>query len=237
MEQLKDEKDPRMEQLENELFFYIRSGDAAKLKTVLEDEEKEALLYPPRFRQSLFRTCTRAVELMTMARFASLQGGGSPEGTHSMLGNYIESLESCHNFMQVSMVLKKCLMEFATLTHGILEYNRSDYSPLVNRCINRILERMPEKMTLTELSEILHVTPKYLSTLFNRDTGMSLTDFMQDIRINEAKYLLSYSDMNYPDISNQLCYGSQSYFNQVFKKKTGLTPREYRVKGKRSKEE
>ena len=237
MEQLKDEKDPRKEQLENELFFYIRSGDTVKLKTVLEDEEKEALLYPPRFRQSLFRCCTRAVDLMTMARFASLQGGGSPEGTHHMLGISIESLESCHNFMQVSMVLKKCLMEFATLTHGILEYNRSDYSPLVNRCINRILERMPEKMTLTELSEILHVTPKYLSTLFNRDTGMSLTDFMQDIRINEAKYLLSYSDMNYPDISNQLCYGSQSYFNQVFKKKTGLTPREYRVKGKRSKEE
>ena len=41
MEQLKDEKDPRKEQLENELFFYIRSGDTVKLKTVLEDEEKE----------------------------------------------------------------------------------------------------------------------------------------------------------------------------------------------------
>jgi len=225
-----------MERFENELFFYVRTGDVSKLKSVLDDESCDGLLFTSRMKQSFFRFSMRVTELLTLARFASIQGGCSPETTHRMFGLYIENLEECHNYIQASVLLKRSLIEFTSLTRGILDHKNGDYSPLVIRCINRILERMPERTTLNELSGSLNVTPKYLSTLFNRETGMSITDYMQDIRINEAKFLLAYSEMNYPDISNLLCYGSQSYFNQVFKKKTGITPREYRARERGSNE-
>ncbi len=222
-------EDDLAQQLENELFYHIKTGDVNKLKQILADEDNADLLFPSRIRQNALRYSMRAAQLMTLGRYASIQGGCSSETTRSILAANTETLEGCHNIMQTTVVLKRCLIEFASLTRGIRDYNNESYSLLVNRCINRILERMPERITLTELSDSLHVTPKYLSTLFNRDTGMSITDFMQDIRINQAKYLLRNSDMNYPEISNLLCYGSQSYFNQVFKKKTGYTPREYRA--------
>ena len=89
---------------------------------------------------------------------------------------------------------------------------------------------MPEKITLDNLAEELHISAKYLSVLFNKETGSSIPDFIQDIRVNEAKSLLVTSDLTYLEISNMLNFNSQSYFNQIFKKKTGLTPKEFRTK-------
>ena len=76
----------------------------------------------------------------------------------------------------------------------------------------------------------LHISAKYLSVLFNKETGSSIPDFIQDIRISEAKLLLLSSDLTYLEISNMLNFNSQSYFNQIFKKKTGLTPKEFKTK-------
>jgi AraC-like DNA-binding protein len=93
------------------------------------------------------------------------------------------------------------------------------------------MERMPQKVSLAQLAGALHVTPKYLSTLFNHDMGISISDFMQDVRIDRAKHMLLHTDLDYPEISNLLCFGSQSYFNQVFRKKTGMTPKQFRMSG------
>ena len=88
---------------------------------------------------------------------------------------------------------------------------------------------MPDKITLEELADEIHLSPKYLSALFNKETDSSITDFMQDMRIDEAKRLLQHSDLGYLEISSLLNFSSQSYFNCIFKKKTGLTPKEYRT--------
>ncbi len=214
---------------EADLYYAVRTGNINKLQELLEDKEAEDLLFPPWSRRSLFRSALRAAELLTAMRFACFAAGCPSEMIRSASSTSIAALEECRNMMQLSGMLKRGLTELASFSRNVLKYSNDSYNPLVNRCIGSILERMPGKVTLSELADNLHVTPRYLSTLFNRDTGMSITDFCQEVRINEAKYLLSTSDMNYPDISHYLCYGSQSYFNQVFKKRVGMTPREYRA--------
>lgn len=213
---------------ENDLYYAVRTGDTDRLKELLEGRE-EGFLFPHSFRKSLFRASIRAAELLTAARFACLYAGCSPEAIRHVPLIKIEQLEECHSMPQLATMLKQSLLELASLSQSVQKYSSDSYSPLVNRCISHILGRMPAKVSLTELADSLHVTPRYLSTLFNRDTGMSITCFCQEVRINEAKYLLDSSDMNYPDISNYLCYGSQSYFNQVFKKMVGMTPKQYRA--------
>ena len=215
--------------IESRLFYYVRTGNFFQLKALLESDEYTDLLFPPRYRKNTVRFLLRASELMTLSGIAAVQGGLSNDTRYSLLGSHIDNLESCHEAGQIYAAVTRCIYEFAFLTNGISGYTAKGYSPLVNKCIACIMEHMPGKLSLSELAEILHVTPKYLSTLFNRDTGMSIPDFMQDMRIEEAKNMLMYTDLNYPEISNLLCFGSQSYFNQVFRKKTGMTPKEFRT--------
>ena len=59
--------------------------------------------------------------------------------------------------------------------------------------------------------------------------GVSLSQYILDLKIEKAKNLLQYSEYNIVDIANYLSFSSQSHFIQVFQKKTGLTPHKYRT--------
>ncbi len=213
---------------ENELINYLSLGNIQKVAGMLKEQETLMLLFSSSIRKSKLKTALRAVWLLTKACHALSHQTMENKSMRSLLESFINETENCRGVTDILNLFEHVMLDLAAMTREIISYKHDDYCPLVKSCIEVILDSMPEKPSLNELSASLHVTPKYLSTLFNQDTGMSITDFMQNIRIDLAKYMLTHSDMKYPDISNYLCFGSQSYFNQVFKKKTGITPREYR---------
>ncbi|MCR4655619.1 MAG: AraC family transcriptional regulator [Lachnospiraceae bacterium] len=221
---------------ENELLCYVNFGNIQKAGGMLKDRDTLELLFSSHIRKSLFRTSLRAVWLLTKACIFSTQKAMENESMRPLLESFINEAENCRSVPGLLALFERYIVNLTSLMRGIANYSKAEYSPLVRNSIDMILDSMPEKLSLDELAASLHVTPKYLSTLFNRDTGISITDFMQNIRIDAAKYMLAHSDMNYPDISNYLCFGSQSYFNQVFKKKTGVTPRKYRMQERNTNE-
>lgn len=70
---------------------------------------------------------------------------------------------------------------------------------------------------------------KYLSTLFKKETGLSIRSYINLTKIEEAKYLLQYSNMGSEEISEALYFSSQSHFGKVFKEITAMTPREFQI--------
>lgn len=94
-----------------------------------------------------------------------------------------------------------------------------------------ILERYRESITVQDLADHVALTPNYISSLFRKATGVTLTDYIQQIRISAACDLLTGSQMNVSEISDYLGFCEPSYFNKVFKKITGHLPSAY-VKGK-----
>lgn len=68
----------------------------------------------------------------------------------------------------------------------------------------------------------------YTSKKFKEELGFDLDTFIMHCKLEEAKSLLTYSDKTLSEISNYLCFSSQAYFQNVFKKKYGLTPMQYR---------
>lgn len=72
----------------------------------------------------------------------------------------------------------------------------------------------------------------YLSARFKKELGFDLGDFIMQCRMEEAKSLLRYSDKTLSEISSYLCFSSQSYFQNVFKRKYGITPKQYREKAR-----
>lgn len=75
----------------------------------------------------------------------------------------------------------------------------------------------------------MHMNPTYLSELFKRKTGYNFKDYITDYRIKKAMILLNGSELLVNDIAKQVGF-EPKYFGNVFKKKTGQTPVEYRRK-------
>lgn len=82
--------------------------------------------------------------------------------------------------------------------------------------------------SLHAVAAYVHVTPNYLSNLFKRETGIGLTNYVSQLRIEEAKGLLQYTRLKMTEIAERVGFDNSSYFTVVFKQLTGVSPRSYR---------
>lgn len=80
------------------------------------------------------------------------------------------------------------------------------------------------------LSEELNMDYSHLSSIFSKIEGKSIQQFQQEIKCERVKELLEYDELNIAEIANDLGYSSAAYLSTQFKKSTGLTPSEYKLK-------
>ena len=74
----------------------------------------------------------------------------------------------------------------------------------------------------------LNVNSIYLERIFRAEEKMTITDFIRHEKISRAKNLLVYSDRSILEIGEYLSFSSQSYFGKIFRKVTGMTPKQFR---------
>ncbi|MFC5529205.1 response regulator [Cohnella yongneupensis] len=92
-----------------------------------------------------------------------------------------------------------------------------------------IIQHFTEELELNRLAEEVYLTPSYLSKLFKTETGETITDFLISVRIDRAKELLrDRIALKTYEIGEKVGYADPAYFNKVFKKVVGCTPKEYR---------
>lgn len=103
-----------------------------------------------------------------------------------------------------------------------------DKQPVVRNCILYINDHIREKISLNEICDSLGVNKSYLSSIFNREMGFSIVDYIHKKRISNAKYLLSNTDFSISEISDYVGYFDTSYFIRIFKTVSGITPLKYR---------
>ncbi|MBE7045567.1 MAG: helix-turn-helix transcriptional regulator [Ruminococcaceae bacterium] len=93
----------------------------------------------------------------------------------------------------------------------------------------RYLENDPTlRLTLPELASMCHVSERYFRQLFLEYSGMSVTEYKLNAKINRAKIYLEAQSMTVAEIAEALHFTSSAYFTKQFRKKTGMTPTEYK---------
>ena len=85
-----------------------------------------------------------------------------------------------------------------------------------------------EKLSISQLARQAGYTEYYFSHKFKNEVGCSVADYIKHEKIQQAKLLLSGTKMSIQEISEELSFGSRSYFSSSFQKETGLSPSEYR---------
>lgn len=106
--------------------------------------------------------------------------------------------------------------------------NSADQDAAVTTVKKYIRSHLNENMTRESLAAMVYLTPDYLSHLFKREAGFSLTNYIIYERIEEAKRLLAGTNQNISDIATRCGFQNISYFSKQFKRFTGVTPREFR---------
>ena len=101
-------------------------------------------------------------------------------------------------------------------------------SVLVMKVSNYIQQHLSEPIKTEDIAKALYMGRSRLSTNFKKETGMNISDYITQVKIDEAKRLLRYSSKSFLSISIYLGFSSQSHFTKVFKEKTETTPSEYR---------
>ena len=88
-----------------------------------------------------------------------------------------------------------------------------------------------ERIALQELAEAFEVSPNYLSQIFKKNMDMGISEYVTMQKINESKHLLKETNMKIYEISDSLVFESAFYFSKVFKKMTGIAPKDFRNQG------
>lgn len=108
--------------------------------------------------------------------------------------------------------------------------NKFQGKSIVSELKKYIQQNLNRKLTRDDLSEYVHLNESYLSRLFHKETGASLSDYILQERMKKASELIAETDNPIYGIANELCYDNFSYFAKMFKKVYNLTPQEYRKK-------
>lgn len=153
----------------------------------------------------------------------------------------------------VGQIIRKMEQEYAAKGTGYLELLRCYLTQVLvcavraseeaerirtpHRATTAIVEHLrchyTEPLSLEELSRKLNYTPQYISSLFHKDTGMSLQEFLQRIRIEEACRLIVQGEQQVSQIAQKVGYGDVKHFARVFRRIKGVSPREFRSEIKR----
>ena len=107
----------------------------------------------------------------------------------------------------------------------------SKYHGIINKAQEFIQKNYSDKdISLHSVAREVNVSPNHFSTIFSRETGETLISYLTRVRLEKAKELLKTTQMRTSDISYEVGYNDTHYFSYVFKKHTGMTPKEFRNK-------
>lgn len=112
----------------------------------------------------------------------------------------------------------------SALSSTVKEKNEDD---LIHSVIAYLKEKIDTKVTLSEISESLHVSMSKLKEIFKRNTGQTIMEYFTKIKIGKAKVLIREEPNNFTEIAAMTGFNSIHHFSKAFKKETGMSPTEY----------
>lgn len=157
-----------------------------------------------------------------------IEGGMEMEAAYNMSDAYIQRIDKCASQEEIHAIHRESVVDYAKRMHDIIKHEL--FSKPISLCLDYIYNHLHYKITLKELAEVAGLSESYLSKLFRKELGVTISQYITQKRVEAAENLLKYSDYSCVEISNYLCFNSESYFIQVFKSYTKMTPKEYRNK-------
>ena len=210
--------------LEQELLLKIKSGNVSDTLSALHEINS---LKRTRLSKDALRSVKNSLICsITLFTRAAIEGGVMPEVAFTLSDSLILAVEDMHTLAELVSYEYTAALQYIKIVQDL---SKSKYSNIIQQAVSYIYKNLTNKLTLQKIAEAVYVHPNYLSTLFKKEVGLSLPDYIMKTRVDEAKYYIRYTNTKISDIAAFYQFCNQSYFIQIFRKFVGFTPNEYRV--------
>ncbi|MCM1027102.1 MAG: AraC family transcriptional regulator [Roseburia sp.] len=218
---------------EQQIMSLIKSGKRDELKSLLLQSSHHQILNEGSVAQTPLRQAKNVFIAMVaqVGKEAAIPGGLDIEQTYQLIDQYSQECELLQSVEAVTTLQYNMLLDFAARVSET--QIPAGISPEVYSCIQFINSHVNEVIGLQDVADFIHKSRAYTVNHFKDELGFNVGEYITHARIQEAKSLLRYTDKSLSEISAYLCYSSQSYFQNVFKKIAGETPLEYRKRAGR----
>lgn len=166
-----------------------------------------------------------AIIMNTLLRKAAENGSVHPVHIDKLSSDFAKKIELQTSEKGVTILIQEMARKYTLL---VKNHSMHGYSTLVRRVLVHIDTDLAGDLTLNTQAKLLNVNPCYLSTVFKKETGHTLTEFVTSKRIEHAIFLLNTTKMQIQTIAQYCGIPDICYFTKTFKKMVGKSPSEYK---------
>ena len=208
---------------ENEMMETVAKGLTHRAKMMMSNVSltmfEQRMADPVRNMKNYIIICN------TLLRKAAQQGGVHPFHLDRISSAFAARIELIHNMDEGRELMGEMMLSYCRL---VRQHALRNYSPPVQQAVTYIEAEPAADLHLQHLARTLNVSAGYLSTLFHKETGKTVTAYVTDVRMDTAANLLRHTQLQVQTVAQHCGIGDVNYFSKVFKRHFGLTPRQFR---------
>lgn len=208
---------------ENELMRAVAQGHVHKLPVVLESFSEA--MFEKRLTDPIRNLKNYCIIMNTLLRKAAENGGVHPLYINELSSSFAVRIEQVSTVSGVQELMAEMFRGYCRL---VRKHSMKNYSSTVQKVIVRIDSDLSADLSLVSLAQQQNISPGYLSTVFKKETGKTITEYIINERMHLAMHLLRSTRLQIQTVALHCGIVDVQYFSKIFKKHVGMTPKEYR---------
>lgn len=197
------------------IFLCISAGNKKKIDEILADTEEYL------WRMNLEEVRTFVLSTIMMYYECDFSMKAENGGEKRKFNHFGQMIERCGDKGELIQLIGSFSVDMINKT---FKYNSNILNEMTEMMITYIKANYQHSLSREDVANHVHASTSYVSTVFKNVTGQNLTQYINTVRINEAKRLLSEGKHTRQEIAGMVGYNDYAYFSSIFKKLTGKSP-------------
>lgn len=215
---------------ENEMIKIVSEGRVHKIDMMFSHLSN--LRFEQRLADPVRNGKNYCIIMNTLLRKGAEQGGVHPLYLDSVSSNFAMEIEQMTSEKAIHELMQNMFRTYCVL---VKKHSTKGFSAPVQKTITYIDSDIGANISTSMLANMQKVSASYLSSIFKKETGKSITEYINVKRVEMAKDLLKKTNLQVQTIAQHCGIMDMNYFSKVFKKYTGKTPKEYRESFRKNK--
>ena len=211
-------------ELVNQLLFYIKNGHISELEKITDNMPLFSIRSP--FPFSIEEMKADYYRYATLCLKAVIDKGLHIQSAVTIFDIYTSQITSLTSPQSFVFMYSQLSIDYC---RQMVEIGQHTNSHIVNRCLQYIERHIHDKITIDDLARYCNLSKRTITRHFSEYFHMPAAEYILQLKLKTAAYLLTNSTFSVVEISNQLSFSSQSHFSVAFKKQYHYTPQQYRL--------
>lgn len=213
--------------IEKYLIHYVSTGDVKGFDKMISESlyEGDILTIGKMSENPIRQLQYFAVAALTITSRVAINSGMNETEAYELSDKIIQKIDKLNTEEEIATELLNGIKKYIAIVHKLKKLYA--HNKHIQQCINYIDEHIHDKITLDNLSKEISLNKTYISSLFKKITGKTISDYIFVKKIELAKQLLLEEKYSITDIATFLGFTTPSYFITIFKRFTGVTPSQW----------